>query len=83
MWTRTQKFANVFAFMAVDTVFAILWLAAWAALVAWIRNGIQSGADIKKIDHGQANCTTFDPKFGSEGKCDLGNACVGVGVTIL
>jgi hypothetical protein len=83
MWTRTQKFANVFAFLALDSVFVILWLAAWAALVAWVRNGIREGADAKKIDHAQANCTVFDPKtFGTPEKCTLGNACVGMGVTI-
>lgn len=83
MWSRTQKLANVFVFMAIDTVFAILWLGAWAAFVAWVRAGIASGAAKSKIDHKDSNCTVFDPDFGTPAKCDLGNVCVGFGVAIL
>jgi hypothetical protein len=59
----------------------ILWLAAWASLVAWVRNGMTSGADKLKVS--PANCTTFDPDLGTEKKCSLGNTLVGFGVVIL
>jgi len=83
LWQRSQKFAKVYAFLAIDIIFAILWLSAWASLVSWNRSGMTSGADKKKIDHGSANCTTFDPDFGNEKKCKLANTCVGFGVVIL
>jgi len=82
LWARSQRFANVYAFLAIDIIFAIFWLSAWASLVSWNRAGMASGAEKKKLDHSAANCTTFDPDFGNEKKCQLANTCVGFGVVI-
>jgi len=83
MWERTQRFANVFAFLAIDAIFAILWLAAWAALVSWVRAGQAAGAAEMKLPDGSQNCTTFETKnFGSPEKCNLANHCVAFGVVM-
>jgi len=49
LWQRSQRFTNVYAFLAIDIIFAIFWLSAWASLVSWTRDGMHSGADKKKI----------------------------------
>ncbi|KAF2669126.1 hypothetical protein BT63DRAFT_455101 [Microthyrium microscopicum] len=83
MWERTQRFANVFAFLAIDAILAILWLAAWASMVSWVRAGQAAGAAEMKLPGGSQNCTTFELKdFGTPKKCDLANDCVGFGVVL-
>lgn len=44
-------------------------------------SGVKQGAKDKKIDENQGNCTTF--AFGSESKCKLSRATVGLGSFIL
>jgi len=80
MWSRTQKFSNIYAFVSVDVILTILWLAAFAAVAAWVRAGVTQGAADAKISYSAANCTTFG--YGTEQKCHLGNAATGVGVIL-
>jgi hypothetical protein len=58
-----------------------MWLSAFAGLIAWIHEGVQKGAEEKKIPYNQANCTTF--ALGEEAKCKLAYSTMGVGVIIL
>lgn len=80
MWSRTQKFSSVYAFLSIDALFTILWLAAFAAVAAWVRAGISQGATDAKISYSAANCTVF--AYGTETKCNLGNAATGFGVVV-
>lgn len=80
MWERTVKFANAFAFAAVDVVYTIFWFAAIIALAVWNNEGMKKGAQEKKID-GSGNCTTF--AYGTEKKCELAKAAVGLAVPVL
>jgi hypothetical protein len=81
MWTRAQRFANAYAFLAVDALYTILWFAAFIAVALWNSRGIKDGAKDKNIPDDQRNCTTF--KWGSESKCAISKASVGVGVVVL
>ncbi|OAK94830.1 hypothetical protein IQ06DRAFT_82607 [Phaeosphaeriaceae sp. SRC1lsM3a] len=80
MWSRAQRFANAYAFLAVDALYTLLWFAAFIAVALWNSSGIKEGAKEKNIPDDERNCTTF--KWGSESKCNVSKASVGVGVVI-
>ena len=44
VFPRSRKFANVYAFAALDIFFTIAWLAAFAAVAAWNTTGLCFGA---------------------------------------
>lgn len=50
-------------------------------MALWNSSGIKEGAKDKKIPDDARNCTTF--KWGSESKCNVSKASVGVGVVVL
>ncbi|PVI02793.1 hypothetical protein DM02DRAFT_499421, partial [Periconia macrospinosa] len=79
MWSRAQRFANAYAFAALDGLYTILWLGAFASVAMWNAQGIIEGAEEKKAE--KRNCTTF--KWGPEDKCKLSRATVGVGAFVL
>ncbi|KAF2012788.1 hypothetical protein BU24DRAFT_465147 [Aaosphaeria arxii CBS 175.79] len=79
MWSRAKRFANAYAFLALDALYTILWFAAFIAVAMWNAEGIREGAKDKKID-GNGNCTTF--KFGPEDKCNLSRITVGFGAAV-
>ena len=81
MWSRAQRFANAYAFLAVDALYTILWFAAFVAVSVWNGHGIVEGAKEKKIPDNERNCTTF--KYGSESKCNVSKATVGIGAVVL
>lgn len=81
MWSRAQRFANAYAFLAVDALYTIFWFAAFIAVAMWNSSGIIDGAKERKIPDDQRNCTTF--KWGSESKCKVSKSAVGIGVVIL
>jgi hypothetical protein len=81
MWSRAQRFASAYAFLAVDALYTILWFAAFIAVAMWNSSGIKEGAQDRKIPDDERNCTTF--KWGSESKCNVSKASVGVGVVVL
>ncbi|KAJ4308922.1 hypothetical protein N0V94_009158 [Neodidymelliopsis sp. IMI 364377] len=80
MWSRAKKFASAYAFLAVDLLYTILWFAAFIAVAMWNSQGIKDGAKEKKIAEDDRNCTTF--AYGSESKCNVSKAAVGVGVMV-
>jgi hypothetical protein len=74
-----MKFANAYAFAALDCVFTILWFAAAIAVAVYNANGISQGAKKAKVSDG--NCSTS--AWGDESSCKLSKATVGLGVVIL
>ncbi|KAF1832770.1 hypothetical protein BDW02DRAFT_570677 [Decorospora gaudefroyi] len=80
MWSRAQRFASAYAFLAVDALYTILWFAAFIAVAMWNSSGIKKGAEEKKIPADERNCTTF--AYGDESKCSVSKAAVGVGVMV-
>jgi hypothetical protein len=80
-WSRAQRFASAYAFLAVDAVYTILWFAAFIAVAIWNSAGIKRGGEEKKISADERNCTTF--AYGDEAKCNVSKAAVGVGVMVL
>lgn len=81
MWSRASRFANAYAFLAVDAVYMILWFAAFVAVAIWNSHGIKQGAKEKKVADDDRSCATF--AYGSESKCTVSKAAVGMGVLIL
>ena len=62
--------------------YAVLWLAAFASVMAWNAEGVSEGAkDLKLEDGAPRNCTIF--KYGPEAKCSLSRVTVGFGAVIL
>ncbi|KAF2868296.1 hypothetical protein BDV95DRAFT_642912 [Massariosphaeria phaeospora] len=81
MWSRAARFANAYAFLALDALYTVLWFAAFIAVAMWNSKGIREGAKDKKLDANDGNCTTF--KFGNESKCSVSRATVGFGAVVL
>lgn len=83
MWTRAWRFANIYAYLGLDLLFALLWFAATIALGVWESQGIKQGrkdhAEDKNIDD-ESDCETF--AWGSVSKCKVTKAAVGFGVVI-
>jgi hypothetical protein len=44
VFPRSRRFANVYAFAALDVFFTIAWLAAFSAVAAWNSTGLCAGA---------------------------------------
>ncbi|KAH8724755.1 hypothetical protein GQ44DRAFT_617465 [Phaeosphaeriaceae sp. PMI808] len=80
MWSRAQRFANAYAFLAVDVAYTILWFAAFIAVAMWNSSGVKEGAKEKNIPDDARNCTTF--KWGSESKCSISRSSVGIGAVV-
>jgi hypothetical protein len=86
MWSRTVRFANAYAFFAVDALYAVLWFSAFISVAVWNSKGISEGEDeaAKKAKDGKdppTGCAAF--AYGEEAKCTLSKATVGFGVVIL
>lgn len=79
-WRRTKRFANVYAFLALDALYTILWFAAFIAVAMWNSKGIRNGAVDAGAGKNNGNCTTF--KFGNETKCKLSRSTVGLGAVV-
>ncbi|EXJ80389.1 hypothetical protein A1O1_08533 [Capronia coronata CBS 617.96] len=73
MWSRAQRFANVYAFASLDGLSVILWLSAWAAVASYVSAG--KGKGDKKDASG---CENF--KYGSSARCKLSEAIIVFGV---
>lgn len=72
MWSRARRFANVYAFASVDSLAVILWLSAWAAVASYVSSGKGKGTGKG------SGCDNF--KYGSAGRCELGEAIIFFGV---
>ncbi|KAG9948450.1 DUF410-domain-containing protein, partial [Aureobasidium melanogenum] len=79
-WTRLWRLANPYIFFAIDSVFTIFWMSAFASMCAWTAKGIQKGAIEKKLSMSDASCSTF--AFGSTSACNLAKATTGLGVAL-
>ena len=77
---RTKRFANPYAFAVLDVLFTILWFAAFIAVAVYTNTSISNG-EAKDKDHKRKGCAAFDG--GSESKCKLSQATIGMGVVIL
>lgn len=88
MWSRAWRFQNVYAYAAIDILFAILWFAAFIAVAVWRGRGMGGGdgGDDGDDDDGnddkgdKGGCANF--AFGSERKCTVAGATIGFGVII-
>ncbi|KAH0551766.1 hypothetical protein GP486_007016 [Trichoglossum hirsutum] len=76
---KTRKFANAYAFVAVDALFCIFWFSAFVAVAAFNAASENRGASERKLP--VTNCTTF--ANGSEKKCTLSKVTVGLGSVVL
>lgn len=79
MWSRAWRFANVYAYAALDVLFTILWLAAAIAVGVWQADGVSKGAGKDGKDSGDG-CDNF--AYGSSSKCSTAKASVGFGVIV-
>lgn len=81
MWSRAQRFANAYAFLALDALYTILWFAAFISVAMYNSEGIREGAKkANNNDGSNGNCTTF--AYGPEAKCKLSRITVGFGAMI-
>ncbi|KAF2738592.1 hypothetical protein EJ04DRAFT_509475 [Polyplosphaeria fusca] len=80
MWSRASRFANAYAFLALDALYTIFWFAAFVSVAVWNTAGIRDGEKEKKIKDGDGNCSTFAP--GPEDMCTLSRATVGLGAVV-
>jgi translocation protein SEC72 len=76
MWSRAQRFSNVYAFAALDALSVILWLTAWAAVASYVSEGKGKGKNDKAT-----GCNNF--KFGSPGRCNISQGIVVLGVFLM
>jgi hypothetical protein len=76
MWTRAWRFANIYAYLALDMLFALLWFSAFIAVAVWEAKGIKAGSkDNTKTSSG--TCASF--AYGSPAKCNASRASAGMG----
>lgn len=73
MWSRARRFANVYAFAAIDSLSVVLWLSAWAAVASYVSAGKGKGDKEDK-----SGCDNF--KYGSPGRCKLSETIIVFGV---
>ncbi|KAJ9631818.1 hypothetical protein H2203_000218 [Taxawa tesnikishii (nom. ined.)] len=79
-WTRAWRFASPYAYAVLDILFAILWFAAFISVATWNSAGIHQGVKDKKPSNDSGSCSTF--AYGSEAKCEVSKATVGLGVVL-
>ena len=82
MWTRAWRFANVYAYAAIDILYTILWFAAAIAVGVWEAGGEKKGSNKRSGKNGGSSggCSTF--AYGSAQKCETSKASVGFGVIV-
>lgn len=84
MWSRAWRFANVYAYAAIDILFTVLWLAAFSAVATWNKKGIEKGDndsdEDSDSDSKSGTCASF--AYGSASRCKVSKATVGFGVII-
>src|SRR5271168_1884081 len=76
MWSRTARFANVYASATLDALSIFLWLTAWAAVASYVSAGKNKGTNTKA-----SGCDNFG--LGSAAKCKLSEATIVFGVMIM
>ncbi|QIW99396.1 hypothetical protein AMS68_004914 [Peltaster fructicola] len=78
MYPRAERFASVYAYATIDTLFAVLWFSAAIAVAAWNTAGLNKGKDDNKDSDG--SCNYFG--YGDTTKCSVSKAAVGFGILI-
>ncbi|KAI4103407.1 MAG: hypothetical protein L6R37_003846 [Teloschistes peruensis] len=71
---RTKRFSNAYAHVVIDVLLAIFWFAAFISVATWTNEGIKKGV----ARPGNKGCDAF--AFGGEGKCNLSQATIGMGL---
>lgn len=98
MWSRAWRLNNVYAYAAIDLLFALLWFAASIAVAVWNANGIAKGKTTSsdsdetsksttKFLFSRADTTKKDGTcnsfaYGSAVKCSVSKATVGFGIIV-
>lgn len=89
LWSRAWRLNNVYAFAAIDILFALFWLAASIAVAIWNADGIAHGrtpiptAGTKRdADHVYKDGTCASFGYGSAAKCNVSKATVGFSIII-
>ena len=81
MWSRAWRFANVYAYAAIDLLFTVLWFAAFVAVAVWQAGGVKKSTDKNQSGKGGGgDCDNF--AYGSASKCETAKASVGFGVIV-
>jgi len=83
MWTRAWRFANVYAYVTIDILYSIFWLASFASIAAWNATGLSKGKSSSSdspTTSSDGTCSSF--AYGSSSKCEVSKASVGFGVVI-
>lgn len=81
MWTRAWRFQNVYAYAAIDMLFAILWFAAFIAVAVWRGKG-SGGGNNDDDDEDDDNNDDGNCAIGSARRCSVAGATIGFGVII-
>jgi translocation protein SEC72 len=79
MWSRARRFANIYAFAALDMLGVVLWLSAWASMASYVSQGKSEGSDDENNEG--SGCDNF--KYGSAGRCQLSTGVTILGVFIM
>ncbi|KAI5288248.1 vesicle formation at the endoplasmic reticulum [Ascosphaera aggregata] len=79
VWPRTMRFANPYAFVTLDLLFALLWFIAWLCIATYVGTGKSRGKSNQE-DTKQSGCDAF--AYGSPGKCKLSTGTVILGVIV-
>ncbi|KAK2734446.1 hypothetical protein FQN57_001681 [Myotisia sp. PD_48] len=88
MWPRLRRFGNIYAFVLLDGIFALLWFTAWVAVASYVGSGKGKGKDgdddkdnkDDKDKNEKGGCDAF--AYGSPAKCKLSTGTVVLGVFI-
>lgn len=67
VFQRIRRFSSAYVHAVIDVVYTILWLAAFACLIAWVEQGSHAAKDWKSKD---SLCEEF--AWGPVSKCKLG-----------
>ena len=77
VFQRIRRFSNAYVHAVIDVLFTIFWLAAFACLIAWVRQGSHAAKDWKSKD---SWCDEF--AWGPVNKCKLGQDAWILGIII-
>ncbi|KAJ6107328.1 hypothetical protein N7523_008651 [Penicillium sp. IBT 18751x] len=62
MWPRARRFGNVYAFAAVDAIYAIFWFAAWVCLASYVAQGKSIGKSSSSDKDSTSSSSTSSSK---------------------
>lgn len=70
LWERTRRFLNPYATTAIDVVYTIFWVGAFASVQVWTSSGVLASS--------QGFCSSF--AYGDQDKCVMSYGTVAIGV---